>query len=134
MRPHDINFIQAAKQVGLDQAKSLISLLETWEGVQASKPNISKTKTAQAEKLGQAVLALVPEPKRGGRKPDPNSNFQRVKATIERLLASNGSLHIDHLFPQVCKETGLSLAVCKANAMQVKGIQRNYGQWSLKAA
>ena len=126
--------MQALKYIGTDRARQLI---QNWEEdfLPESKPKLSKTKLRLVEKLGEAVMATAPTSKRVGRKPDPNSAFQRVKASVEKLLAKAGEegIHIDHLYPQVVKETGLPLAICKVNAVTVKGVIRNYGHWQ-KAA
>lgn len=93
------------------------------------KATLSK-REQQAVALGEA---LCPTKRRGGRKPDPNSKFQRISACMRKILA-NGAMTKDKLLAAVAKETGISLATCANNAMAVKGIVRNYGEWSLSAS
>lgn len=71
--------------------------------------------------------------KKGGRKVDPNSMYQRVMAAIKSLLAS-GRKHRDWIIGNVVNMTGIAEDKVASYAMKVPGITRNYGVWSLKEA
>lgn len=77
--------------------------------------------------------ALCPPKNRPGRKPDPNSAFQRVSAAVRQFL-TGGQREKAKVLEHVAATTGLSMSVVADNVMQVKGVTRNYGMWSLKEA
>lgn len=129
----EVLFMQALKGLGLDKARYLFSLVESYEGAHAEEeiPALPKKETKFLSALGSKVMELAPPPKKGGRKIDPNSNFQRVKASVLAYLEKHQEAKTEDIFKAVTQATGLSLAVCKVNAGQIKGITRNYGVWSL---
>jgi hypothetical protein len=129
----EVLFMQALKGLGLDRARYLFSLVESYEGAHAEVeiPALPEKETKFLTALGAKVMELAPPPKKSGRPIDPNSNFQRVKACLLSYLEKHKQAKTEDIYTAVVQATGLSLAVCKTNAVQVKGITRNYGVWSL---
>ena len=127
-------FVRLVKVIGRTTARSLLDLLDAFEGEEprASK-KISKRQQSALESLGEDVMAQLPQSKRG-RKPDPNSAKGRVRTALFDYLKENGASHISVMVPALVKATGLPEQVVRNNAGQIPGIVRNYGTWSLKQA
>lgn len=130
------HLLVAVQDLSLDNLEALQVIVNgRVTSLQSDGEVVAKSKRqamSVADAFAKEGLSLVPKPR--GRQPDPNSAAGKVRAAVQKALAHNPEgIHIDHLFPQVAKETGLSLAVCKVNAMQIKGVIRNYGHWK-KAA
>lgn len=115
--------IDSATMTGEFQRRlAALQVAFTGEG---TKVKLSK-REAQATALGEL---LVPS-RRKGRKVDPNSKFQRIATSLRKLLAK-GEMEKDKVLALVSKDTGIPVATCAQNAMQVQGVSRNYGLWSL---
>lgn len=128
------DFVRLAKAIGLGTARSILDLLEAFEGNEPQPAKkISKRQQNALESLGEAVMSQLPQSGRG-RKPDPNSAKGRVRTALFDYLKENGASHISVMVPALIKATGLSKEVVRNNAGQIPGIVRNYGTWSLKEA
>ena len=113
--------------------KRLAALTFAFTGEGHTKVSVSKS---LSEEEGAAIAlgeALVPTKRHGGRKPDPNSAFQRITRTLHEVLKGVEEMSKDKLLEKVSKMTGIPVATCAHNAMQVKGIKRSYGVWSLQS-
>ena len=128
------DFARLAKKIGLGTARSILDLLDAFEGSepQATK-KISKRQQTAMENMGEAVMALLPKETRG-RPLDPNSVRGRVRTALFDYLKKNGSSHCSDMMPALAQATGLPIHLVRTNASQLPGIDRSYGTWSLKEA
>jgi len=125
--------MQALKGIGLEKAKYLLSLAEAYEGEEiasAPAPRLKPKQLAFLEEVGERVMSQLPASTQG-RKTDPNSTLGRIRTALHTYLKEHGPATSSHLWLHLPQATGLPLATCKANAYQVKGVERSNGLWKL---
>lgn len=129
MQPQEIAFLQQIKSVGIERARELFSCVAAWEGM--SDTDMPEAPPTLHVSAGKKVMALLPKPKKAGRKVDPNSVCQRVWASIRRYLDKHGESNRQDVLTFVQTDTGLSEMQIATNAASCPGIKRDYGKWSV---
>jgi hypothetical protein len=128
------DFVRLAKAIGLGTARSILDLLDAFEGNEPQQAKkVSKRQQNALESLGEAVMNQLPQSRRG-RKADPNSTRQRVRSAVLAYLKAHRTADIGVMFSDIANSTGIEISAVKSNANQMDGVCRKYGTWSLKQA
>ncbi len=98
--------------------------------------NVSTHNKMQAEKVfehfSQEKMLDIAK-KRPGKIADPNSIFQRVQQAVKQILGGGDTVHYKDLLGEIAATTCIDPKAIRTAAYQIKGIKREYGNWSLIA-